>query len=379
MALKTLGKTRKSTKVQQRMPADWLPRHTLEQAKQVAEVLYNVFAGQPTPATSIAKALGVGPKSGQFRQLMSSALAYGIVNKEKANVFALSEIGRKIVAPAFENEAEEGLRKAALNPLIPAVVYSDYNGHPLPPEEHFPSVLEEKYEVPKSRVGSAIKIILSNALLAGIVQRTSTNEQYIINVTGETVSSFPERNLEARTRVFPDAVNQSGPEWSKICFYITPIGEDGTDIRKHADMMLENLLKPVLKDFELIAVRADNIERSGLINQQIFEYLVRARLCVADLSFGNPNAFYELGVRHVCKLPTIQIIRKGDKIPFDVAQGRTITIDTSDVYTMVERLESAKRELAEHIRGFQTSNYQGSAKDNPVHVYLPDLKVILPK
>ena len=31
------------------------------------------------------------------------------------------------------------------------------------------------------------------------------------------------------------------------------------------------------------------------------------------------NAFYELGVRHVCQLPTIQLIQKGDKIPFDVA------------------------------------------------------------
>src|SRR6266446_452699 len=131
-------------------------------------------------------------------------------------------------------------------------------------------------------------------------------------------------------------------DWANTCFYITPIGDEGTDIRKHADMMLKHLLEPVCKTiFGMDVVRADKIERSGVITQQVFEQLARASLCVADLSFSNPNAFYELGVRHVFKLPTIQIIRKGDKIPFDVSQGRTITIDTSDIYTVMDRFDAA--------------------------------------
>lgn len=51
-------------------------------------------------------------------------------------------------------------------------------------------------------------------------------------------------------------------------------------------------------------VRADKIGRAGLISQRIFEHIVSAQYCVADLPFGNPNAFYELGVRHMTKLPT---------------------------------------------------------------------------
>ena len=50
-------------------------------------------------------------------------------------------------------------------------------------------------------------------------------------------------------------------EWREICFYVTPIGEDGTDIRKHADMMLKHLLEPVAKEFKLRVVRADKIGR----------------------------------------------------------------------------------------------------------------------
>ena len=97
------------------------------------------------------------------------------------------------------------------------------------------------------------------------------------------------------------------------------------------------------------------------------------------MSFSNPNAFYELGVRHTCKRPTIQLIRKGDKIPFDVAQGRTITIDTSDVYTIMDRFESARRELREHIKHLMAADPGKPSDDNPVEVYLPGLKVTVPK
>ena len=167
--------------------------------------------------------------------------------------------------------------------------------------------------------------------------------------------------------------------WESICFYITPIGEEDSDVRKHADMMLNHILKPVLKTFNIEVVRADAIARSGIITQQIFEHLAKAKLCVADLSFGNPNAFYELGVRHVCQLPTIQMIQKGDKIPFDVSQGRTITVDTSDRYTVADRLESARRELTEHVKSLLATKQDAKAEDNPIAVYLPELKVTLPR
>lgn len=65
------------------------------------------------------------------------------------------------------------------------------------------------------------------------------------------------------------------------------------------------------------------------------------------------------------KRPTIQIIRKGDRIPFDVSQGRTIIVDTSDVYTIMDRVESAKRELAEHV-GHLDDAGDGPGEDNPV-------------
>jgi hypothetical protein len=368
-------------KAAERIPAEWLPRLPLEQVLRVADTLYNVYDGKGASTENIAKELGLGARTGHFSYLIASAFAYGIVNREQVNTYSLSETGRKIIAPKYDEEATEGIRKAVLNPFLPAIFYSDYDGHALPPDEVFPGILEKQYGVPRNRIESAMKVIVENGLFSGIIQRSTSSGQLIVNLSGrESAESLSQPKAEATPEEYA-VVSVAGDQivWSKTCFYITPIGEDGSDIRKHADMMLNHLLMPVLKEFKFEVVRADKIERSGLINQQIFEYLVKARLCVADLSFSNPNAFYELGVRHICKLPTIQVIRKGDKIPFDVAQGRTITVDTSDIYTIIDRIESAKRELTEHIKHFGASNYQASAKDNPVQIYLPELKVTLPK
>ncbi len=161
-----------------------------------------------------------------------------------------------------------------------------------------------------------------------------------------------------------------------MCFVITPIGEDNSSERKHADMILKSVIEPVVADLGLTARRADQIDRAGVITRQIFECLAKARVCISDLSFSNPNAFYELGVRHMCKRPTVQIIRKGDRIPFDVSQGRTIKIDMTDVYSVMDSVESAKKELRQQLKYALSADYKG--EDNPVNTYLPSVEVKVP-
>jgi hypothetical protein len=69
-----------------------------------------------------------------------------------------------------------------------------------------------------------------------------------------------------------------------------------------------------------------------MIGKQVLEHVLRSKLVIADLSFHNPNVFYELCLRHATRLPTVQLIRANERIPFDIDQYRTIKIDTGDVY-----------------------------------------------
>lgn len=124
------------------------------------------------------------------------------------------------------------------------------------------------------------------------------------------------------------------------CFVISEIGESGTPQRKRADQVLKYIIKPTLSErFEVF--RADDIGEPGVITVQIAQALVDSELVVADLTNHNPNVFYELALRHAIRKPFIQIYDPTERIPFDVAQSRSIPLDVRDL----DSVDAAKRLL----------------------------------
>jgi hypothetical protein len=112
----------------------------------------------------------------------------------------------------------------------------------------------------------------------------------------------------------------------KKCFFISPIGEDDSPERDRANDVLDLIVTPALRrcNYQLPPIRADQLPNPGRITRQIVEHLLNADLVVADLTDHNPNVFYELAVRHASKKPVVQIIHRKSKLPFDVANQRTI-------------------------------------------------------
>jgi hypothetical protein len=170
-------------------------------------------------------------------------------------------------------------------------------------------------------------------------------------------------------------VGASKPKWTNTCFYVTPIGEENSEHRKHSDLFLNSIVEPALESFGLEVIRADKIGEPGIITSQILEHILYARLVIVDLSYHNPNVFYEMAVRHMCKLPVIQICRKADRIPFDVNQVRTITIDTTDIYSLLPKIETYKSEISTHVR----SALDGQTTSNPISIFFPKLELSIPK
>lgn len=393
MPRKTKSAPRKATKAEQssspkagqrQIGATELPRKSLEECLMVAKPLHEVYAGKSASWDEIAMAAKIGTKTNNTKYLIWGAQAYDLLVKDGDNL-ALSETGRKFFAPNYPEERQEALLKAITIPTILSKFYSEYDGKLLPEDDFLDNVLENRFGIPRDRVEESKHIILANAQFAGVIISHPNGKRSIrLTVSPRTDIQEPAEALNQQQAGTTEAAEGSSaarlmanPE--SLCFYITPIGDEGTEVRRHADMLMRHLVEPAFESFGLKVVRADRIEKSGLISQQIFEHIVSAKFCVADLSFGNPNAFYELGVRHMTKLPTIQIIRKGDKIPFDVSQGRTITVDMSDIYTIMDRMESARKELVEHIKNYLDSTEKSRSDDNPVSVYLPNLLVRLPK
>ena len=154
----------------------------------------------------------------------------------------------------------------------------------------------------------------------------------------------------------------------KICFVISPIGEAESETRKRADQVLKHVIRPAVLSCGYKAVRADEIDKPGMITSQVIQHVVADPLVVADLTERNPNVFYELAIRHALRKPLVQIIKKGETIPFDVAGTRTIYVDHKDL----DSVEAARNEIIEQIKALEKDS---SALETPISVSL-DLQIL---
>jgi hypothetical protein len=121
-------------------------------------------------------------------------------------------------------------------------------------------------------------------------------------------------------------------DFDSECFFIAPIGGDGTEIRKRSDGVRDWIVKPAAKAAaDLETVRADDVDEPGQISAQVIQHCLKAKVAVADLTGGNANVYYELSVRHGALLPVVLIAAVGTKLPFDISQSRVIFFDHTDL------------------------------------------------
>ena len=147
---------------------------------------------------------------------------------------------------------------------------------------------------------------------------------------------------------------------SKSCFVIAPLKEGDSPTRKRSDQVLKHIIKPAVKECGYAEpVRADQISKPGMITAQVVQYLLDSDLVVADLTDHNPNVFYELAIRHAIRKPIVQLIHKGDTLPFDVNQVRTIQFDHQDL----DKVEECRELL---IKQIQAAERDPGDADNPI-------------
>ena len=110
---------------------------------------------------------------------------------------------------------------------------------------------------------------------------------------------------------------------------------------KYTDLIKESI-ETIDKNIEVI--RADEVSTAGSISSDIFRRLILSDYVVADLTYPNPNVFYELGLRHAIRNKTILIKEKGsNNNPFDISSLRYIEYENtaSGLKKLRENLSSA--------------------------------------
>jgi hypothetical protein len=158
------------------------------------------------------------------------------------------------------------------------------------------------------------------------------------------------------------------PFEGKTCFVITPIGGDGTAIRREADGIVDEVLIPVLEGYLGFKVSvAHRIESTGSISQQVIRDVMEADLAICNLTTLNPNVMYELALRHAVRLPVVTIASDSTKLPFDIAEDRVIFYQNDIMGANI---------LKDKLRPMVEACMKDDEPDNPVYRAITASKVI---
>lgn len=113
----------------------------------------------------------------------------------------------------------------------------------------------------------------------------------------------------------------------ETCFVIMPISAPKGYPETHFDKIYQYILAPAVEKAGFEPYRADEGHSSNGIPTHILEKLMISSMAICDLSTHNPNVLYELGIRHMLKLPVALVQEINTPRIFDISNIRTYDYD----------------------------------------------------
>lgn len=156
----------------------------------------------------------------------------------------------------------------------------------------------------------------------------------------------------------------------KKCYVIMPYGGDDPEQKMRFNNVYNFIIRPAAEALGFKVIREDESANPGNITTNIVRNLSEADIVIADITNGNGNVFYELGIRHTMfKNHTILIIDETSEIKFDLAAYRAIKyrLDFNTVNAAISDIK----------KGIQLREKNDSSSDNLVHDVFTALPISL--
>jgi hypothetical protein len=136
----------------------------------------------------------------------------------------------------------------------------------------------------------------------------------------------------------------------KKCLYLSNFGLPDSPPGRAAEILFAMLVQPAIEhypEFDVVHYRYDS--EPGSISEALLDQIRDADLVIADLTDLTPNGFYQLGVRHAGRLPTILLAQDDRVIPFDHRDFRYIVyhLDSRDPEQMQRTEDTLTEAIAE--------------------------------
>lgn len=167
----------------------------------------------------------------------------------------------------------------------------------------------------------------------------------------------------------PDAPSEE----LKSIFVISPIGKVDDDDFDFTKLFLDEIVKPAAEAagrFK-VPVRADEVRAPGSITAKVVRDIVKADVCIADLTGRNPNVMYEVAIAHAADKPVILLQQEAGGPPFDFTDERVIRYSTR-----ADEANRAREALTDHLKNawHEDSDEQLKNTMHPVRMVFRDLQ-----
>jgi hypothetical protein len=135
----------------------------------------------------------------------------------------------------------------------------------------------------------------------------------------------------------------AGRQFKADAFMIMPF-------RPEFDGIYTGVIRPLMSDLKLTIQRGDDFTSTqGVVMEEVWAALNACRFVIAEISSGNDNVFYELGIAHTLNRPAILITQASapEQVPFDIRHLRYIQYENTvsgglrlraDLQRAIERL-----------------------------------------
>jgi hypothetical protein len=152
-----------------------LPKRKLRDAMLIPQTIVDNFGGKSAAPHQIAMAIDSSPTSSAWRDLAGAAIAYGLTDGGyNSDQIALTDLGRRCVAPTEEGDDVRARTEAALRPQILRQFFEKYDKSKFPEDKIARNVLQHDFQVPAERLDEVLAILRDNGAYIGILHSTKT-------------------------------------------------------------------------------------------------------------------------------------------------------------------------------------------------------------
>jgi nucleoside 2-deoxyribosyltransferase len=134
-------------------------------------------------------------------------------------------------------------------------------------------------------------------------------------------------------------MNKQGKD-KPFAFVLMPFQEEFNEV-------YAQLIKGPFESAGFEVFRADDFDHQQSILKDIVVSIAKANVIVADLTYSNPNVYYELGLAHAMKKAVVLMTQDIDSLPFDLKSYRHI--EYSVHFADFQKAHKAVTELAVKI------------------------------